>query len=317
MVVGFDGTGAARAAVSIAAGEARLRGSGLRIVQVAQVAEGGSPAPGIPRGVVEAEPAEDAAECARVLLPEDRIGVETVHGWVLEELLDLSVGAVMLVLGRGHPGSMGVLLGSIALGATTRASCPVLVVGAAMGGGALSGGLVVVGVDGAEDSELALEEAFASAHLRGARLLVVHTWRRFASSGRGDASPTSRDPLGLDTDHAGDLRAAVAPFRTRFPMVEVTEQLIEGAAARELVESAAQAGLLVVGTRGRGPITGLLLGSVGQHVVAHARCPVLVARPRESSAPGPKDLIDRVETGMADRQYSGPIRSPRRTRTVP
>ncbi len=50
VVVGFDGTEAARAAVSIAAGEARLRGSGLRIVHVAEVAGASSPAPGIPRG---------------------------------------------------------------------------------------------------------------------------------------------------------------------------------------------------------------------------------------------------------------------------
>jgi nucleotide-binding universal stress UspA family protein len=285
VVVGFDGTEAARAAVSVAAGEAKLRGSGLRIVHVVQVAPGSSPAPGIPRGEVEANLAEDAAEWARVMLPEDRIDVETVDGWALDELLDRSVGAAMLVLGRGHPGSMGVLLGSIALGATTRASCPVLVVGAAMGGAVLSEGLVVVGVDGAEDSELALEEAFSAAHLRGAQLVVIHTWRHFVSSGRGDGGSLSRDPLGLDTDRAGDLRATVAPFRARFPLVEVTEQLVEGTAARVLVESAARAALLVVGTRGRGPITGLLLGSVGQHVVAHARCPVLVARPRESSAP--------------------------------
>jgi len=179
-----------------------------------------------------------------------------------------------------------VLLGSIALGATTRASCPVLVVGAAMGGGALSGGRVVVGVDGAGDSEAALEEAFAEAHLRGAQLEVIHTWRRFASSGSGAGGRLGQDPLGLQADDTDALRAAVAPFRTRFPRLAVTEQLVEGTAARVLVESAAQAELLVVGTRGRGPITGLLLGSVGQHVVAHARCPVMVARPRESPTSG-------------------------------
>ncbi len=287
VVVGFDGTEAARAAVSIAAGEAKLRGSGLRIVHATEVAEGSAPAPGIPRGEVESNLAEDAAEWARVSAARGPASTwRLCTGWALDELLErFRSWAALLVLGRGHPGSMGVLLGSIALGATTRASCPVLVVGAAMGGGALSGGLVVVGVDGAEDSELALEEAFSAAHLRGAQLLVIHTWRHLVSSGRGAAGSLSPDPLGLGTDRTDDLRAVVAPFRTRFPLVEVTEQLVEGIAARVLVESAAKAALLVVGTRGRGPITGLLLGSVGQHVVAHARCPVLVARPRESSVP--------------------------------
>jgi nucleotide-binding universal stress UspA family protein len=297
VVVGFDGTEASRAAVSVAAGEAKLRGSGLRIVQVTEAVEGSSPAPGIPRGEADASLAEEAAELARLTLPEVRIDVETVHGWALDELLDRSVGAEMLVLGRGHPGPMGVLLGSIALGATTRASCPVLVVGAAMGGGALSEGRVVVGVDGAEDSAVALEEAFAEAHLRGAQLVVIHTCRRFAASVSADAGRLPQDPLGGDTDDAGALRAAVAPFRARFPAVAVIEQLVEGTPALVLVESAAQAGLLVVGTRGRGPITGLLLGSVGQHVVAQARCPVLVARPRESSASGtakPRPTVSRV-----------------------
>jgi nucleotide-binding universal stress UspA family protein len=297
VVVGFDGTEAARAAVSVAAGEAKLRGTRLRILHVAEVAEGSSPGPGIPRGQEEANPAQDAAEWARVTLPEDRIDVETVHGWALDELLERSVGAAMLVLGRGHHGSMGVLLGSIALGATTRASCPVLVVGAVMGGGALSGGQVVIGVDGAEDSELALEEAFCAAHLRGAQLEVIHAWRKFVPSGRGAAGSPSQDSSGQDADRAGDLRAVVAPFRARFPLVEVTEQLVEGTAALVLVESAAKAAMLVVGTRGRGPITGLLLGSVGQHVVAHARCPVLVARPRELTAPGapkPRPRVSKV-----------------------
>jgi nucleotide-binding universal stress UspA family protein len=298
VIVGFDGTETGRAAVSIAAGEAALRGSRLRIVHAREVVEGTSPAPGIPRGEVDATVMEEATELARLTLPEDLIDVETVHGWALDELLARSVGAEMLVLGRGHPGPMGVLLGSIALGATTRASCPVLVVGAAMmGGSARSEAVVVVGVDGVDDSKIALEEAFAEARLRRARLVAVHTWRPFASSGPADTAPLFRDPLGLDAHHSGALRVILAPFRARFPLVAVTEQIVEGTTARILVEISAQAALLVVGTRGRGPITGLLFGSVGQHVVAHARCPVLVARPRESSDPrakGTRPTVSRV-----------------------
>jgi nucleotide-binding universal stress UspA family protein len=272
VVVGFGGTQAGRAAVSAAAGEAKLRETRLRIVHVVEAREEGPPEPTTPCDEVDAELAEEALDLARLTLPEDRIDIESVRGEALEELLARSSGSEILVLGRGHPNPMAVLLGPIALGAAGRALCPVLLVSAELGPAGLSGGTVVVGVDGAEDSELALDEAFAAAYLRGAQLLVIHTRSR----------STCAD---LDADDTDALRQVVAPLRARFPRVEVTEQLMEGAAARVLVESAAQAGLLVVGTRGRGPVTGLRFGSVGQHVVAHARCPVLVARPR-----GPSDL---------------------------
>ena len=72
VIVGFDGSRAARAAVPIAAGEAKLRGADLRIVQVVEVAPGSAPALGIPAGEVDAALAAEAAELARLTLPADR-----------------------------------------------------------------------------------------------------------------------------------------------------------------------------------------------------------------------------------------------------
>jgi nucleotide-binding universal stress UspA family protein len=235
---------------------------------------------------VDAELGGEAIALARLTLPGDHIDVETVHGWAVDELFAHSIGAHLLVLGRGHPSGLGVLLGSVALDAATGASCPVLVVPDPVSGGPPSGGIVVVGVHGVDDSTDALQEAFTEADLRGAHLVAVHTSRYAASVGRGEPGPLARDPLGLDQDDTGILRQALEPFRARFPRVGVTEQLSQGSPAHTLVEISTEAQMLVVGTRGRGPVKGLLLGSVGQHVVRHANCPVLVARPRTASVDG-------------------------------
>jgi nucleotide-binding universal stress UspA family protein len=217
------------------------------------------------------------------MLPADRVDVQTVHGWAVDELLARSAGSQMLVLGRGHPGALGVLLGSVALDAAAAAPCPVLVVPDPGPGGPRPEGIVVVGVHGVDDSTDALQEAFTEAGLRRAQLVAVHTSRFAAWAGASEPGALSRDPLGLERDEAGILRHALMPFRAKFPDVGVTEQLREGNPAHVLVEISAQAQMLVVGTRGRGPVKGLMLGSVGQHVIRHADCPVLVARPR---APG-------------------------------
>jgi nucleotide-binding universal stress UspA family protein len=278
VLVGFDGTDLARAALAMAAQEAGSRGLRLRILQAVE-AVAGAPVPGTPPGAADAELAEEAAALARSMLPADRIDVEIVHGWAVDELLERSVGAAMLVLGRGHPGVLGVLLGSVALDAATAASCPVLVVPDPGPDGASPDGIVVVGVHGVDDAADALQQAFTEADLRGAQLVAVHASGYAASLGRADPGGLTRDPLGFDHDPTDLLRRALAPFRDRFPRVGVTEQLSEGSPAHNLVEISAKAQLLVVGTRGRGPVKGLLLGSVGQHVVREAGCPVLVARP--------------------------------------
>ena len=75
----------------------------------------------------------------------------------------------------------------------------------------------------------------------------------------------------------------LAPWRGKFPEVSVEIRLTHDAIAPVLARAAAGARLLVVGSHGRGPIRGALLGSTGLHLLGHAECPVLIARGRRES----------------------------------
>ncbi len=128
--------------------------------------------------------------------------------------------------------------------------------------------LVVVGVDESPGSFIALDHGAIEADLRGWPLRVVHV--RHAT----------RVPFVDRERDGGDelLHETADRVRYRSPTVAVTSELLLGSAAGLLVELSATAGLLVVGSRGRGGFAGLLAGSVSSQVVTDARGPVLVVR---------------------------------------
>ena len=74
------------------------------------------------------------------------------------------------------------------------------------------------------------------------------------------------------------LADAVAPWALKYPAVEVEITVVDGSAASALVQASKGAALVVVGSRGHGGFTGLLLGSVSQALLRHADCPVAVVR---------------------------------------
>jgi nucleotide-binding universal stress UspA family protein len=139
--------------------------------------------------------------------------------------------------------------------------------------------LIVVGVDGSERSKAALRWAVEEARLRNAEVRVVHAWAVYPA-------------LYVDTPIAAadwdDLRASAERFVRKFVAenvpdhegIEITTLAPQatGTAARTLINTANGADLLVVGSRGLGGFRGLLLGSVSQQVVHHARCPVVIVR---------------------------------------
>jgi nucleotide-binding universal stress UspA family protein len=142
---------------------------------------------------------------------------------------------------------------------------------------------IVVGVDGSETADKALRWAADEARLRGASLRVMHAWTVPLVLAR-----PSEDAFGIPepVESLLEVRAALQREATTVleraledvasEGVEVEAQAIEGKAARILIEAAADAELLVVGSRGLGGFAGLLLGSVSQQCAHHAPCPVVI-----------------------------------------
>ncbi|MCZ2860509.1 universal stress protein [Blastococcus sp. VKM Ac-2987] len=206
-------------------------------------------------------------------------------------LVQLSAGAELLVVGsRGRGAVRSVLLGSVALQCVTHAACPVLVVHPPVG--ISDPPRVVVGVDGSDVSRAALAVALDEAARRGAELEVVAA---FASidhwAGPEAVALPPADELRRDLQAATEqVVADVLAERARAgadPVRAVRTVVVEDAAGAGLVARARAADVLVVGSRGRGTLRGLLLGSVSLHCVMHGRCPVLVVRPGPDRRPAP------------------------------
>jgi len=128
---------------------------------------------------------------------------------------------------------------------------------------------IVVGIDGSQHSVAALAWAVDEAHLRGARVRVVLCWSYLGIGG-------SDQPVGTTEEDAKatlDAAAAVVPQDRRdlLDLVPVNDLPIPG-----LLGQAASAALVVVGSRGRGGVKGLVLGSVSRTIVERSPVPVVV-----------------------------------------
>ncbi|MDA8291330.1 MAG: universal stress protein [Actinomycetota bacterium] len=137
-------------------------------------------------------------------------------------------------------------------------------------------GPVVVGVDGSKASDAALEWAAEEARMRGATLRVVHSWSLPTWSYSAYLPPVAFEEV--EPAAREDLDRQVAQVLGPSPDVRVEKELREGPAAEQILDAAADAALVVVGSRGRGGFAGLLLGSVSAQVVQHAHCPVTIVR---------------------------------------
>ena len=138
---------------------------------------------------------------------------------------------------------------------------------------------IVVGVDGSQHSVAALRWAVEEAGLRNARVLAVYAWRLPHVSTTHEALHV----LKLEVDferQAREFLESIIEEAVPHTKVEIEQVVPEESAASALIAAAERADLLVVGSRGHGGFTGLLLGSVSQQVAQHAPCPVVVVRTR-------------------------------------
>jgi len=133
---------------------------------------------------------------------------------------------------------------------------------------------IVVGVDGSDDSAKALEWASHQAELTDSSVEIVSTWKMPSSYGWA-SMPIHYNPV---ADVKEKLGRIVDQARSEHPGVSYDVTIAEGDAAPCLLERSKNAALLVVGTRGHGGFTGLLLGSVSMHCATHAHCPVVILR---------------------------------------
>ncbi|MEU7004629.1 universal stress protein [Nonomuraea sp. NPDC046570] len=135
---------------------------------------------------------------------------------------------------------------------------------------------VVAGYDGSHYSMQALYWAMDEAEFRQLPLTVSHVWQW----PYGEAGEVARLHLRKAADHV--LWHGVECARASSSVTDVRGDLWEGSAGDRLVALSAEADLVVVGSRGLGGVSRLVIGSVAGHVAAHAHCPVIVVR-----GPGP------------------------------
>lgn len=285
VVVGADGSASSLAAVETAAREAAWRGAGLRVVHAFLW-----PALHVPLGPPALGPSEgglrnaaqrvvaEAVERAGRAAPDVDVTHAVVTGEPLTVLEAQSRAAELVVVGsRGMGGFVGLMLGSTAVHLAAHGQCPVLVVREQPA----AGGPVLLGVDGSPAGADAVDFAFAEAALRGAELLALHAWTPWHTPvppPQDPAMPYASEPGELARTEERLVAETITGRRERYPGVAVRTKTVRGATRETLIEESRTAQLLVVGARGRGGFSGLVLGSVSQAVLHHAHCPVAVVR---------------------------------------
>lgn len=277
IVVGVDGSDQSMYAVEWAAEEAARRGLRLRIVHAEPEWFYGQPIdPALQEWLLTGTGNLLHKALTTARQHAEGVAAETEHlpGQPAWALLDRSADAAMIVLGgRGVGAVAGVLLGSTTLQVVTHTKIPAVVVRRPE---VAACGEIVVGVDGSAISEPATGFAFEEAALREARLRMIHVWSHPASRWPGDMQPLVHDPQIIAAEELRSVETSQARWREKYPGVEVISEVVHGHPAPILAGASARADLLVVGTRGRGGFTGLLLGSVSHALLHQAHCPLAV-----------------------------------------
>ena len=310
VVIGYDGSPESRLALSWAAATARRRGSRLTLLHSVNL----SFIPGFPAfDTSQVEPelqdaakrlVDDGAMRAGDTLDASRIQTQYWLGSPAAQIVEASADADLVVMGsRGRGRLSGGLLGSTSYAVAAHAHCPVVVVRPGHEAGppadteasevaSINDGLpevvrpdathpVVVGFDDSEPAMRAVQAAADIAMEEGAELRIAHvvqvpsidSWAYEETAHAGTVHAHSL------REHADDaLSAAVRLAKAKHPDLEVSTEVLYGSPGRAIADLGSTAGLVVVGSRGRGGFKGLLLGSVSHNVIHNAECPVMIVR---------------------------------------
>jgi nucleotide-binding universal stress UspA family protein len=284
IVAATDGSERSLRAVAWAAHEAARRGAALRIVSVPVLPPRMSwsrPAPaGTPdtaaRAIHVSSQQALAGAAAHAADVEPGLPVQTalLPGPPARALTEAAAGATMLVIGsRGAGGFAALVLGSVSRYVATHAAGPVVVVREEA---TAVHHEVVVGIRDL-DQPAATGFAFEEAELRRARLRAVHAWPVFLTQMRltGTERPGA-DARDVTAEAAGWLAGLLAPWRRKYPGVEVVEDVVHAAPGRVLAEASARADLVVLGRSRAGDPGRPSTDAVTHAVLHHAHGPVAV-----------------------------------------
>jgi len=287
VIVGVDGTSTAIRATRWAAAVAERFGAPLCIVH-ARPYLGHNPSDAIAgvRAAAMAEQEESAqailrsAEHAvRADFPHLPVTTFRLSESVDEALIALSRNARLIVLG-GDEVSVGtaILVGSATMAVAARSTCPVV----AWRGDAIVPSVkpIAIGVDGDDDSRVAIPAAFELADRLRVGVVAVHAWstRRPA----GDISlPSMIDWVEAENAERKYLSDRLAPWIDLYPNVDVTCVVDADKASRALLRHSEDAQLVVVGSRGQGLIASAVLGSTGLNLLHHSAVTVMICRAQD------------------------------------
>ena len=282
IVVGVDGSAASNAAVCWAARDAAMRNVPLTLVHMLHAFVPTAPQIPMSSGVAVwqeddgKQVLEHAVKIAKDAVPADQkiaIASEVKCSPPVPTLVDLSKDAEMIVVGSNGRGAVGrVLLGSVSSGVVHDAKCPVAVIRDEASWMPHSNKApVLVGIDCSPASEAALAIAFDEASRRGVELRALHTW--------SDVAVFMGPLVDWQSEAERNLAEYLAGWQERYPDVTVHRLVAFDHPGRQLIDESESAQLIVVGSHGRGRLTGMVLGSVSNAVVHSVHTPVIVARP--------------------------------------
>lgn len=289
LTVGYDGSEAARQAVRWATREAHLRKATLRLLHARTTPPGEGNRPDVTDDNDRSDGQRLLTEAEHIVTAESqRVLTERVFPATppTRALVHESHHTQMLIAGaHGLEALSPAAVGSTAEIVTLHAHCPVAVIHRLPEKQAVPDkGAVLVGVDGSPVGEQAIALAFEEASLRQAPLLALHAW-----------SDVPTDPWlhstnqGWSWDHVEDRESAMlaerlAGWQEQYPQVQVERIVVRDRPVRSLIERANQAQLIVVGSRGRGGFTGMLLGSTSQALLHAAPIPLIISRYETSNS---------------------------------
>ncbi|KUI43858.1 universal stress protein [Mycobacterium sp. IS-1590] len=284
ILVGADGSPDSEAAIRWAAHEALLRDEPVRLLHAITPVVVTWPVAYLEASYIESmesngrdilDSAQKTVQAAAGDKEPPAVETQIMNAAAPAALVTASRDAYMTVSGSRGLGVLGrVFLGSVSSGLLHHGKGPIAIVRTDDAAAVDTSAPVLVGIDGSPASEEATELAFDEASRRNVGLIALHAW-----------SDASFPAIGSDWERYEDggeriLAERLAGWQERYPDVQVQRRIVSDDPARRLVEASGDAQLVVVGSRGRGGFSSLVLGSVAAKVAQAAKAPVIVVRPR-------------------------------------